>query len=163
MVIDISILNLFAQIRTESLVTFFIFIYYFEYVVLSILLILKFLRNKKEFLSIIKFLIIGFLIIYALKYITKVPRPSIAALEKADYSFPSNHMFISFFSILLLPTYKPLRYFIISYLYFLVPFSLIYLGIHYIEDMVVGSVIGLVFVFLFKFFHKRGNSKSKEG
>jgi len=161
MVTEIGILEAFATIRTEALTTFFVLVYYFTYLTLASIIFLSYLKNKKKVIIPIVFLIIGVLIVYSLKYYFKVPRYPFAAIEKEDYSFPSNHMFVSIFSIAFLPKYLPLKYFSIIYFLFLVPFSLLYLGVHYPSDMIFSVFLGIILLLLSKLFEKALYTKTK--
>ncbi|MCS7123666.1 MAG: phosphatase PAP2 family protein [Candidatus Aenigmarchaeota archaeon] len=153
---SIIILEALARIRISFLVSFFTWIYYLEYLFIAALLLLIYLQKKNEKVILTKlfFLVFGFVLVYSIKYITKVPRPYIAALEKSDFSFPSNHLFISGFSLALLPSYSLLRYFSFFYFFFLVPISILYLGLHYLSDMLAGLLLGLFFSFLSDFVEK---------
>ncbi|MEM5881725.1 MAG: hypothetical protein QW633_00420 [Candidatus Aenigmatarchaeota archaeon] len=159
---SIIILESLAKIRDPALVWFFTAIYYFEYLFLAVLFVLYYLRvkNSKFVLTKLIFLIIGFIFIYFLKYIIAIPRPYLSAIEKRDFSFPSTHMFISGFSISIMPAYDLFKYLSYLYFFFLVPTSILYLGLHYVSDMIAGFFIGMAFSFSTQFIEKFSNRKA---
>lgn len=97
---------------------------------------------------------------YILKKLIARPRP-IEALVKipTSYSFPSGHTFFSFgfysliiFFILKSKLKKPFKVIltvIFSLLILLVPFSRVYLGVHYFTDVMGGLVLGILFLLFF--------------
>jgi len=151
----------------------FIFLMHFVYGVFLILVLYYFFK-KQETISyrLILIFLIGILIITFLKYAIGRPRPYEAypeiktALVKQDSSFPSMHAFISFLSASFLPITisKRYRYLIYFYLLVFIPLLLMYMGIHYLSDVVMGAFIGIllpkivsenIFNKLTKYFHKK--------
>jgi undecaprenyl-diphosphatase len=94
-----------------------------------------------------------------LKQIFRRPRPQgIQLIKAADFSFPSGHAMISMASVLLLIYFvirfiknKKLAYLlsIILFIYaLLIGISRIYLGVHYLSDVLVGWLIAGIWVFI---------------
>jgi undecaprenyl-diphosphatase len=118
------------------------------WIILGILLIVMEEQKHREF--IIFFL--GGLIITALitstfiKPIIHRERPVFAnAIAKpVDYSFPSTHAATSFFAAALLTYYHKRKRVFFFTLAFLVAFSRLYLGVHYVGDVVAGAIIGVL-------------------
>ena len=126
-------------------------IIYSVYCYLILLLYIYFKsKEKKKILHIIFSLIIGIILINALKYLIGRPRPYEfypeinKILIRYDPSFPSAHVFVSFFCFYFLPK-KPkiFRAFSIIYLLFLIPIGSMYIGVHYPSDILAGAFIGL--------------------
>lgn len=99
---------------------------------------------------------------YVIKIIIKRPRPDLMIIAENGYSFPSGHamMSLALFGILIyfVCCYiknKPLKIFVsfaLASLTLLIGFSRIYLGVHYLSDVLAGFslataiVVGFVFV-----------------
>ena len=95
-----------------------------------------------------------------LKNIIVRPRPNINRLiSESGYSFPSGHMMIStaFYGFLIYLIYKNinnkyLKWFMIcflSILILLIGLSRVYLGVHYITDIMGGLIFSIVYLILF--------------
>lgn len=101
-----------------------------------------------------------------LKYIFRRPRPEFEHLvEASGYSFPSGHTMIaiSLYGFLL---YLTIRYMknkagktalctLFVCLMILVPLSRIYLGVHFVGDVVAGALISGTYIMLFIEFYKK--------
>jgi membrane-associated phospholipid phosphatase len=99
-------------------------------------------------------------VILFLKYVINRPRPEAwlqAYPEGPFYSFPSAHAGLAmalygFLMYLLLQTaptqFRRILIAILPLLIFLIGFSRLYLGVHYLSDVIVGFAIGAAFIFL---------------
>ena len=127
-------------------------------IVLNVLLFIFIIVKKKYKLFIIVLSSISSVIINNLvKIIVRRERPDylIMVIEKS-YSFPSGHAMISvlfFGSIIYLVNkynlkYKKLITFSLSTFVLLVGISRIYLGVHYLTDVVGGYLLGFIVLFL---------------
>ena len=95
----------------------------------------------------------GFLIESVLKIIIARPRPLPTILTESTYSFPSGHATMgSIFFLLLIYFFKDQiknnltrQVFILSniFIFILIGFSRIYLGVHWLSDVVAGFIFGI--------------------
>ena len=108
---------------------------------------------------------IGYGIGYALKSIFKTPRPCVGlATCLSGYSFPSLHATVIFAAASVLTFhYKDKRlgvFFLI--LSVLVAVSRVMLGVHRVEDIIVGSIIGIIVGVLVQKAYKNYQSEIKD-
>ena len=98
--IDKRIVSFFSLIQNTSLISVFSDIYYlFYFFVLGFVLYVFFIeKNKRKFRKITILILIGFIVIYALKFSIKRERPE-SPIVKRDYSFPSSHAYLSLIHI----------------------------------------------------------------
>jgi membrane-associated phospholipid phosphatase len=108
-------------------------------------------KQKPKFVQFAITLMIGYLLIVSLKYFIGRPRPYQTypeisrAIEKTDPSFPSTHAFFASLCFSFIPKkFRKFIYLLALYLLVLIPFGLIYTGVHYFSDIVVGAAIGLL-------------------
>jgi len=94
--------------------------------------------------------LIGIILVNVLKYSIDRPRPYETypeinkILTRADASFPSSHVFISFLCFSFLPSkFKLFKKLSMIYLLLLIPIGCMYTGVHYPSDILVGAIIGL--------------------
>ena len=95
--------------------------------------------------------IMGWVITQTLKILFKIPRPcSYLTSCPTTYSFPSGHATVIFAAVTVLSLhYKDRRFTFFLFIFAcLVALSRIMLNVHRIEDIVFGSIIGLVTGFL---------------
>lgn len=155
-------INCFNHFVAEGRVEFFnvffkIFTYLGSAYLMVTFLLIMFLVSKKSkrqvFIAICIFALVSCLGLL-IKYLVKSPRPEIfMVVEEVGYSFPSGHaVMISSFAYLFLsyvnPKIKNQKLKIafdlfIAGLVLLVGFSRIYLGVHYLTDVIAGYCFGL--------------------
>ncbi|MBI2670489.1 phosphatase PAP2 family protein [Candidatus Woesearchaeota archaeon] len=131
--------------------------------IVSLLLLIYFIYAKKDkryipslFLS----LIISVILVNLLKQLVQRPRPSeildiIALEEKNNFSFPSGHTNAVFTLFPFIEIH--FKKFKIIWLSFsiLVAFSRIYLGVHYLSDVVFSVILGLSISYLFIYIERK--------
>lgn len=97
-------------------------------------------------------LFLGYLGVF-LKNVFKTPRPDKALwrAEAEGYGFPSGHMTVTtgFWSYLMMTMRKKWITIIASIIIFFVAFSRIYLGVHFILDIIGGFLVGLAVALCF--------------
>jgi len=97
-------------------------------------------------------LFLGYLGVF-LKNIFKTPRPNkvLWRAEAEGYGFPSGHMTVTtgFWSYLMMTMRKKWITIIASIIIFFVAFSRIYLGVHFILDIIGGFLVGLAVALCF--------------
>ena len=115
----------------------------YAYIIFTIIYFLK-KKNMRGFFLYISTLAIGLGIITFLKYVIARPRPY--QLLREDPSFPSRHSFTAMFTLSSLYNYfhKTMRILLITYS-ILIPLSCLYLGVHYPSDVMIGSLLGIIF------------------
>lgn len=128
-------------------------------IILTLILII-FIKNKKVKISVVANLTIITILNQALKFILQRPRPDeYRIINETGYSFPSGHSMISmaFYGFMIYLIYnhinnKYLKWILISILsilIFLIGFSRIYLGVHYVSDVLAGFIISIGYLILF--------------
>ncbi len=147
--IDNFVLELIKTIRAGILDKTFIFIdkYLNYYVLAFIITLIPLLKNKERLRNLLKFWV-SFLsagiLVYVLKILIARPRPLLSLIEELDYSFPSGHATIMFALLpVFLSSFKEYRYYWLV-LALLISFSRIYLGVHYLSDVIGGIILGLI-------------------
>lgn len=134
-------------------------------IILTIVLLL-FLKNKYYKIGIVVNLCIAFLVNTLLKLFFLRDRPNINQLISiTGYSFPSGHAMTGMayygFIIYLLYVYfdnKKIKWpiiIILSILILLIGFSRIYLGVHYLTDVIGGYLLSISYLIVFVYFFNR--------
>lgn len=124
--------------------------------ILSLLII----KNKKISISIIVNLLLITSLNIIIKSILQRPRPSIfRIIEETGYSFPSGHSMISmafygFFIYLIFTNIKNKKVKLISIVFLsililLIGFSRVYLGVHYVSDVLAGFIFSIAYLILY--------------
>lgn len=123
-------------------------------IILSLIMISLFIRkHKKEALIFSLSLIIVCILNYILKIIFKLPRPNISPLEAlSDFTYPSGHAMnnLVLYGLLAFYTFHFTKNKPVSILFAfvaviwigLIGFSRIYLGVHYLSDVIAGYLVG---------------------
>ncbi len=99
-------------------------------------------KNRKNLPVLWITLIIGYLISSLLKILIARERPETLLIEETGFSFPSGHAVAVFAPFVLIKKNFPKLKVYWLVLAFLVLFSRIYLGVHYLSDVVAGAIIG---------------------
>jgi len=135
-----TILELVSLMRFSSLTVFMKVITSFIFIFLLFLVYSFLLKEKKNIILLWITVVISYLINFILKNIFRLQRP-VGIITESGYSFPSTHaavMFASFAVMSFRFKYKWI-FFLIA---ILITFSRLYLGVHYLGDLIVGGLIG---------------------
>ena len=152
---------------TTSVMTFISFLgSAITLIILSVAFIIL-LKNKKYSKLIAINLVLVFLLNRILKWIIRRPRPErLQLVLEKGFSFPSGHSMIAFgfYGFLIYLTYKnfknkkikyPLMIFL-SILILAIGISRVYLGVHYVTDVIGGFIFGFLYLVIFiKYFYKK--------
>ena len=134
--------------------------------ILLCFLILVFNKNKKINIAIIFNLGICTILNLMLKNILQRPRPTeYRIIDERGYSFPSGHSMISmaFYGLLIYLIYKNIKnkslkwilIILLSILILFIGISRIYLGVHYVSDVLGGFLVSISYLILYiKIFKK---------
>ena len=151
---DNQILLAIAGARTEIMTSFFKFIsFLFSKPVIFLLTILILLQNKKLIPRYAGSFFATLLIVFFLKTIISKSRPdaALALIEETGYSFPSGTTAAAFaslpFTLLVLKKNKSLII-LSAVIAALISLSRIYLGVHYLSDVIAGSLLGFFISYL---------------
>ena len=174
---DIFINQYFASIQSPILVKIMIVITNIAspvgMTILAIVFISALTYKRRIYDSIlVAFSMFFGLISYSLiKLLIERPRPENAIIHMNDYSFPSGHSTMSIIFFLLLITifkdeirskiWKAIFIFLCAILFLLIGFSRIYLGEHWLSDVLGGYILGIFWIIISsvainKIAHKNG-------
>lgn len=161
---DAKIVSLIESTRNPFLTKFFAIITHlgeWKIVLVALVFISLFFIIKKKFRYDISLWMItggGIATAFILKEVFNRNRPAGALIAETSSSFPSAHAVISvvfygFILYLLWPNIKnkkvrALKVFVVSILVLLIGFSRIYLGVHYLSDVLAGYFIGIFWFFI---------------
>ena len=132
-------------------------------IVIFCILLLILIPNKRISLTIIINMIIMWVLIGTLKRIFKRERPNINRLvNEKGYSYPSGHtmtatcfygflIFLIIISNIIIPL-KTVLIILLSLIILLVGYTRIYLGVHYLSDVVGAILFGSSYLLLYIFF-----------
>lgn len=150
------------KIRTPLLTKIFLIITNLgsPYVLILLTLLSFLLKNKKLSFIITANLGLITIINQVLKFIVKRPRPSdLFLIVETGYSFPSGHSMVSlsFYGLLIYFIYKyfknkKLKIFLItlfSLIIVLIGVSRVYLGVHFVSDVISGFLLSLSYLIIF--------------
>jgi membrane-associated phospholipid phosphatase len=157
--IDRLVANAFHHNATPLASNFFLILTRFglEILWIAVILFALYFIYKRQWLSLLMLLVTvggGQILNYSLKFFFSRPRPAFddPIITALHYSFPSGHAMLSFISYGLLAYYlfvrtpsRPRRLLIITaavLLIGLIGLSRIYLGVHYLSDVIAGYAAG---------------------
>lgn len=153
LLVDQDVASFLAQYRTASLnVIFNFFTLIGTFIVIPLILISIYLwktKNKRLIIQLWLSLFLSLAIAYLLKFTVQKPRPEQALGIKAvisenGYSFPSAHATAAFSALPILDFVFKKSRFLWHTLAILVAFSRVYLGVHYLSDIIAGALIGYI-------------------
>jgi undecaprenyl-diphosphatase len=114
-------------------------------------------KIKKKIMSlsflILSVVIISSVLVHGMKILFKVPRPCLGLSNCPEsYSFPSGHAAVIFAVVTILVSHRRNKYFGLFLLSFatLVAVSRLMLNVHRSEDIIIGSLIGIVISISFR-------------
>lgn len=166
--IDTFVQNYFVLNRNEGMTDFMYFVtsifdvtdvvsfLRFMAIVLCVTTLIYFVRNIKYSFFFISVLFVGAIVVYFLKIFFDVNRPTMAVVSVFGQSFPSYHATVAtlFFSMLiyifddhLKSTKRKIFNFLCILGIFLVAGSRIYLGVHWVSDIIGGVVLGILILY----------------
>lgn len=120
-----------------------------EFFYFAVLVFLYWSGRRRLAISLACTVLVSLYVSFLLKDLFKMPRPSGAGLRilevPEDFSFPSGHAqsTASFWFFLAFSSGKPVLFALAGALVFLVSLSRLYLGVHYLEDVLFGAFLGL--------------------
>lgn len=155
--------NIILNIRCDLLTKFFKGITILanpEFLVVLSIIIFIFLKGFKEKFCLVFNISLVTLINQGLKRIICRPRPDVVKLIKqGGYSFPSGHAMAAtaFYGYLIYllwksklnKTYKYIGTIFLILMIFAICFSRIYLGVHYVSDVIAGFILGIIYLTIF--------------
>jgi len=120
----------------------------FAFFILCIIIYLWISGQKKpSIITLFSFISVTFWI-FLIKILVKRPRPVLNSYIDA-YSFPSAHAALSFMMAFILSYYFPKKKWLFYSFALFISFLKLYADEHFISDIIVGAIIGLLVAFLF--------------
>ena len=161
--IDSSVLSALYAAREPSVVQFFIWVSELASTPVFIVLmtiVAGYLAYRRKWLHVVGLLAAGLgsgAVTFILKDIIARARPDIFAVPASGFAFPSGHAVrvVAFYGFLLFLTWphlsskwKKIAASFTSMIILAVGFSRLYLGVHYLSDVIAGYLIGALFVWI---------------
>lgn len=136
--INSSYLNWFFYLGTPLILTALV-------VIIGLILLWK--KGFRDLFIFASTLVVSIIASFVLKFIFMRPRPfglveSIALTNLPDYSFPSSHAFVAFACLPFLDKEFPKLKYLFIILAVIMVLSRIYYGMHYMSDIIFGSILG---------------------
>ena len=172
-VIDKNIYNFIISFKSSGVTKFFKIITSFagiEFMIISVIVVLLLKRLKHKRFFIILNLVNDIILNTLLKFLFKRERPfDLMLIEESGYSFPSGHTMVAciFYGFIIWLINKSnysrkIKIVINSFLIILIiliGISRIYLGVHYVSDVIGGYLISISYLIIFthfidKYLHK---------
>ncbi|MCW1296379.1 MAG: phosphatase PAP2 family protein [Candidatus Parvarchaeota archaeon] len=105
-------------------------------------------QTKKKISTMLIALLFNFIIVNVVKFIVQRPRPffiqSNPIFLASSYSFPSGHASIAFVFAVFFSNFYPKYKYIFYLIAIAVSLSRVYLGVHYLSDVIAGAIIGFI-------------------
>lgn len=174
--IDIFVQNYFSTIRTQGLTEFMYIIsnifdvsIYSAVIFICFIVLVYLIRGKKYSIFFASTVLMTGILVYILKVIFNTARPLGGVVTAFGASFPSYHATMStVFFIMFMSVFNPIsgrggwyevfrkiEALFIFIMVFLVSFSRIYLGVHWLSDVVFGVFLGIsIFYFSRQIFQR---------
>lgn len=142
-------------------------------IVTGILCVGILIKNKKYFKIFIIANLIGVILNNLVKIIIRRPRPTqtMPLSYEDSYSFPSGHSMMSsiFYGLIIYYIFKyvknrKLKVFLstlLTIIIIMVGISRIYLGVHYVTDVLGGIILGIIYLFVFTKLLNKYENKAK--
>ena len=134
-------------------------------IVIPLVVIYMYFKKDKNVFSFVVLFFVLYIIGEAIKYIVKEPRPcNVPSLSwinnigcESSFSFPSSHATVLTGLALFTLPYKYLRYLYLAWL-IVVLFGRVYLGLHYLSDVIAGVIISILVVWpIYKYYSNKIN------
>lgn len=161
--IDHSIVSFFLILRNDFGIKIFSFITSFadfrniEIISASVVIVLLINKKFKETILFISTLLLTSGLTNYLKDLFFRPRPISGVVHNLNYSFPSGHSSIAMalygfiiYLLIISPRfkYKYILCMLLAVQIIAIGFSRMYLGVHYLSDVIAGYLLGLIILFI---------------
>lgn len=135
------------------------------FVMLAVPSFMSYKKDKKLIYLFLLTFFASFVIAFVLKLIVARPRPLITLTfpftSLPDYSFPSIHSIVAFSLLPLLLKHLPKQKIFWVVFAFLVGFSRIYFGVHFLSDVAFGAIAGYLIGHFLLELHEKGKLWAK--
>ncbi len=173
-ILDNKFYNILINFKSKKLTYYFKFITKFAdtitIIILSIISLLTLFLKRKESLYLVGTIIISTIVNQSLKHLFLRPRPiDINMIIETGYSFPSGHSMasVSFYGFIIYLIFiselnsktKWIINTLLTLLIISICLSRIYLGVHYLSDVIVGALLSLSLLLVITYYIKRGEKK----
>ncbi len=175
--IDTIVHAWFAQLRTEELTEFFLHITQLgnwqtvAFATLYACVYLHFCKLPRTIVALLSSLSSSALAVYLIKILAQRPRPTDSLIELSDFSFPSGHAAVAvslygFLAYLFLLRNRSASTRVITFavaltVVLLLGGSRLYLGVHYLSDVLVGYCIGCAGLLVGSYILRKDRTKNE--